>query len=428
MTSKFKKLSLTKQILLGLFLGALFGLAIHFLLPQGNFRDKVLVDGILYIVGNGFLRLIQMIVVPLVFFSIASGAISMGDTGAVGKVGIKTLAFYFLTTAVAIVIALFWGRLINPGSGVDLLSIDASGFEGTEAPNFVETILNIIPSNPIAAMAEGEMLQIIVFAMATGIIVGQLPDKLSLLTRIIEEGNTFVFSLTDKILLLAPYGIFALIARTFAQLGFDSIMPLISYMFAVISGLFLQFGLVYLPLIFLFTRLNVMTFIKKFIPVATFAFSSASSSATIPVSLQATDDMGISRKVSAFSIPLGSTINMDGTAIMLGIAVIFVANLYGIELDMADYINVILTATLTSIGAAGVPGIGAVLLSITFTSVGLPLDGVALIMGIDRLLDMARTVTNVAGDIACTLVISKTENALDLDQYNSTVQVASDEF
>lgn len=426
---KEKKISLTTMIFIGLILGAVTGVLIHYMLPAGQIRDDILVNGIFKFLGSAFIRLLQMLVVPLVFFSLATGALSMGDTVSLGKIGLKTLLLYILTTALAIAIALALASFINPGMGLELSELATKDVEIKEAPSVIDTFLNIIPTNPIEALAKGEMLQIILFALLVGIICAQLPDKLTTFTKFLHEGNDLMMKMTSIVMKFAPIGVFALIAKTFTEFGFETIIPMLSYMGTVLGGLVLQFILVYTPMILLLARLGVGSFFKKIIPPATFGFSSASSNATIPLTLQATDNMGIPRKVSAFTIPLGATINMDGTAIMQGVAVIFIANVSGVKLTMNDFMTVILTATLASVGTAGVPGVGLVTLSMVLSSVNLPVGGIAMIMGIDRILDMARTVTNLVGDMAVTLVVTKQEGMLDIDQYKSDKIVEiSDEF
>lgn len=426
---KKKKISLTALIFIGLIGGIITGIILHYLLPSGQLKDDILVEGVFYMVGSGFMRLLQMLVVPLVFFSLATGALSMGDTASLGKIGIKTVLFYMVTTALAVAIALGLSLIIKPGLGMDLSTVVPAEVSIAEAPSAKDTILNIIPTNPIAALAQGDMLQIILFALLIGIICASMPEKLSTIARLLNEGNDLMMKMTTMVMKVAPFGVFALVARTFAQLGFETFVPMLAYMGSVLGGLALHVVFTYVPLLLIFTRLNPITFFKKILPVITFAFSSASSGATIPISLSSMDDAGVPRKVSAFTIPLGATINMDGTAIMQGCAVIFMSFAYQIPLGFTDYLTVILTATLASVGTAAIPGVGLVTLSMVLVSVGLPVEGIAMIMGIDRILDMARTAVNVTGDSVVTLIAAKTEGLLDIDQYNSTDKVEiSDEF
>lgn len=424
-----KTLTITQKIFIGLGLGILTGILLYYFVPAGVFRDTFLIEGVFYVIGTGFMRLLQMLVVPLVFFSLATGALSMGDTASIGKIGIKTLVFYMFTTSVAIGIALLLSNFIKPGLDMDLTSVETVAVEINEAPSAIDTLLGIIPTNPIEAMAQGNMLGIIFFALLVGLICAMIPEELTLFTRILNEGNSLMMKMTSLVMKVAPFGVFALIARTFSQLGFETFLPMMKYMAAVVGALILHVGFVYIPLLILLARVNPITFVKKFAGPMTFAFSSASSGATIPLTLDAMDEMGVPRKISAFTIPLGATINMDGTAIMQGCAVVFISFAYGIPLSFADFVTVILTATLASVGTAAVPGVGLITLSMVLRSVGLPVEGIAMIMGIDRILDMLRTAVNTTGDATVTMIVAKQDGSLNLDQFNSTIPIVdSDEF
>ena len=426
--NKKKKLGLTSLIFIGLIGGAITGILLHYVVPDGNIKN-FLIEGIFYVLGTGFMRLLQMLVVPLVFFSLSTGALSMGDTASLGKIGVKTLVFYMFTTAVAIALALGLALLIKPGVGMDLSSVETAEVNIANPPSTAETLLNIIPTNPIQALAQGEMLQIILFALLVGVICASMPDKLKTVSRLLNEGNDLMMKMTTIVMKVAPIGVFALIARTFSQLGFDTFLPMIKYMLAVSGGLALHVIVTYIPLLVIFTRLNPLTFLKKVLPSITFAFSSASSGATIPITLNCMDDLGVPRKVSAFTIPLGATINMDGTAIMQGCAVIFMSFAYQIPLEFTDFMTVILTATLASVGTAAIPGVGLVTLSMVLASVGLPVEGIAMIMGIDRILDMARTAVNTTGDSVVTLIVAKQEKLLDENQFHSRQpNITNEEF
>lgn len=426
---KKKKISMTTRIFIGLIGGIITGIILHYFVPAGQIRDDIIIEGAFYMVGSGFMRLLQMLVVPLVFFSLSTGALSMGDTASLGKIGVKTVLFYLYTTALAVAIALGLSLIIKPGMGMDLSTVAQADVSIADAPSAKDTLLDIIPTNPIAALAEGNMLQIILFALLVGVICASMPEKLATISRLLNEGNDLMMKMTTIVMKVAPFGVFALVARTFSQLGFETFGPMLKYMGAVIGGLGLHVVFTYIPLLVVFTRLNPFKFFKKILPVITFAFSSASSGATIPITLASMDDAGVPRKVSAFTIPLGATINMDGTAIMQGCAVIFMSYAYQIPLEFSDFLTVILTATLASVGTAAIPGVGLVTLSMVLVSVGLPVEGIAMIMGIDRILDMARTAVNVTGDAVVTLIAAKTEGLLDIDQYNSTEKAeVSEEF
>lgn len=415
-----KKIGLTTRIFISLLLGAILGVFLHYCVLPNDAVQNILVDGVFYVVGQGFLRLMQMLVVPLVLCSLICGASAIGDTKTLGKVGVRTVVFYIITTALAVAVALTVARIINPGMGMDLNSLQTTETQiATTQTSMVDTLLDIIPKNPIESLATGNMLQIIVFAIIVGIILAKLGDKTQIVHNLFQQGNDIMMEMTMMVMSLAPIGVFCLIARTFSGMGFDAFQPLIKYMFAVMLALVIQCLGVYQILLKLFTGLNPIRFIKKFLPVMGFAFSTATSNATIPLSIDTLErKMGVSRRISSFTIPLGATINMDGTSIMQGVAVVFIAQAYGIALTPMDYVTVIATATLASIGTAGVPSVGLVTLSMVLTSVGLPIEGIGFIMGIDRILDMSRTAVNVTGDAVCTTIVAQQNQALDKEVFN----------
>ena len=420
---KKKKMSLSTQIFIALLTGAILGVVVHYFMPDGYLKDTVIINGILYVVGQGFIRLMQMLVVPLVFCSLVCGSMAIGDTKTLGKVGVKTVVFYFFTTAVAVTVALSIASLINPGRGIQLENVDAGTVASTEATSMVETILNIIPKNPIGSMASGDMLPIIVFALFVGIMLAKLGSSASTVSNFFSQFNDIMMEMTMSVMKIAPIGVFCLIAKTFAGIGFDAFLPMLKYMGSVTLALAVQCFVVYQVLLFIFTRLNPIKFIKKFFPVMTFAFTTATSNATIPVSIDTLEKkIGVSKRISSFTIPLGATVNMDGTSIMQGVAVIFIAQVYGINLSAGDLVTVVITATLASIGTAGVPSVGLVTLSLVLSSVGLPTEGIALIMGIDRILDMMRTAVNITGDAVCTTVVSYQEKSLDKEVFNKSIK------
>lgn len=417
---KKKSMGLSTKIFVALIVGALLGVAIYYFVPAGYVRDTIIIEGIFYVIGQGFIRLMQMLVVPLVFCSLVCGSMAIGDTKTLGKVGVKTVLFYLFTTAVAVVIALATAYVINPGIGLDMESVQTAEVAATATDtNLVDTILNIIPKNPIESMASGDMLPIIVFALFVGVMLAKLGSKASTVANFFSEFNDVMMEMTMAIMKIAPIGVFCLIARTFATLGFSAFKPMIKYMGSVTIALFIQCFIIYQILLFVFTRLNPMKFIKKFAPVMGFAFSTATSNATIPMSIDTLHKkMGVSKQISSFTIPLGATVNMDGTSIMQGVAVVFIAQAYGINLTPANLATVVVTATLASIGTAGVPSVGLVTLSMVLASVGLPVEGIALIMGIDRILDMMRTAVNITGDAVCTTIIADQEKVLNREVFN----------
>lgn len=421
-TKTKKKMGLTTKIFVALILGAILGMILHYAVPAGNIKDNILVEGILYVIGQGFIRLMKMLVVPLVFCSIVCGSMSIGDTKKLGTVGVRTLAFYLATTALAITVALTMGNILNPGVGLDMgaISSNATEVQAMEATSVSQTLLNIIPDNPIGSLANGNMLQIIVFALIVGIILAKLGEKTETVGNFFSQFNDVMMEMTMMVMSLAPIGVFCLISRTFAGIGFSAFLPLAKYMVGVLLALCVQCFIVYLGLLKIFTGLNPVKFIRNFFPVMAFAFSTATSNATIPMSIDTlAKKMGVSKRISSFTVPLGATINMDGTAIMQGVAVVFAAQAFGIVLTPMDYVTVIGTATLASIGTAGVPSVGLVTLTMVFNSVGLPVEAIGLIMGIDRILDMARTAVNITGDAVCTTIVAHQNNAIDREVFKN---------
>ena len=415
-----KKLSLSTIIFIALLTGAIFGILIHYFIPEGYFRDTILINGILYVLGNGFIRLMQMLVVPLVFCSLVCGAMAIGDTKTLGTVGVKTIIFYLITTALAVCLALSVASLINPGLGMHETVSDTSAAVETSTINFADTLLNIIPKNIFNSLANGDMLPVIVFALFIGILLASMGNRVSTVANFFSQFNDIMMEMTTAVMKVAPVGVFCLIAKTFAGIGFDAFVPMLKYMGSVILALALQCFVVYQVLLFLFTRLNPFRFIRKFFPVMTFAFSTSTSNATIPLSIDTLfKKIGVSKRISSFTIPLGATINMDGTSIMQGVAVIFIAQAYGIDLTPSALATVVATATVASIGTAGVPSVGLVTLSMVLTSVGLPTEGIALIMGIDRILDMLRTAVNITGDAVCTTIIARQQGAFKKEVFDA---------
>lgn len=419
-TKKKKKLSDTGKILLGLIFGAVFGIILNYLVPDSSIKNDVVINGVLYVIGNGFLKLMKMLVVPLVFTSLICGAAAIGDTKTLGKVGVKTIALYICTTALAVSVAIGVANLIRPGIGLNMSEIQAGDAVTTTTTQtgMADTLLDIIPDNPFGSLANGTMLQIIVFALIVGILIAKMGERAELLFNFASQCNDLMMEMTMFVMKAAPIGVFCLIAKTFSGLGLDAIIPLLKYVISVIAALAVQCFGVYMLLLFGFTRLNPVRFFKKFLPVFGFAFSTATSNATIPLSIETLEDkMGVSRRISSFTIPLGATINMDGTSIMQGVAVVFASQAYGIHLGLNGYLTVIATATLASIGTAGVPSVGLITLSMVFQSVGLPIEAIALIMGIDRILDMIRTAVNVTGDAVCTTIVAFQNKALDIERF-----------
>ncbi|BET27569.1 Na+/H+-dicarboxylate symporter [Limnobacter thiooxidans] len=420
-------MTLTVKVILGMVLGIVVGLAINFsgLNAEGSFVQKFVTSGLFHIVGKMFINALNMLVVPLVLFSLICGVCGIGDIKLLGKIGTKSFGFYMLTTAVAIASAILIAVGLGIGEGMNARS--SAEFSAREAPALSDVLINIIPTNPINAMAQGEMLSIIFFAILLGVSLLLVGKKARKVIDLIEILNEAMMKMVSIIMALAPYAVFCLLAKAMAELGVELFAQLIG--FVLVAGGVMLLHLFVTLLIFLkvFSGLNPVTFMKKIRNVQVFAFSTSSSNATIPVTLRTvTERMGVNNSVASFTVPFGATINMDGTAIMQGVATVFIANLYGVELGMTGYLTVIMMSVLASIGTAGVPGAGLIMLSMVFAQVGLPLEGIGLILGVDRLLDMLRTAVNVSGDAVVSLIVAKSEGKLDEAVYNDQALESSD--
>lgn len=397
-------------------LALLFGLALKFSLAPDSAIATHVIHGGFNAVGQIFIRSLQLLVIPLVFVSLVCGTSSLTDLKQLGRIGGKTMGLYMLTTAAAITLAVVFALLISPGSGVQMTGGD---FEAKAAPPLWDTFINIMPKNPIEAMAEGNMLQVILFSILLGIAISQSGESGKRLNAFFEDMNVVILKLVHLLVLLAPYGVFCLLTRVTYELGFDAIASLAKYFGVVLFTLLVQLLLVYPALVTMFARANPVTFLSKMKEAWIFAFSTASSNATLPITLSTVrEKMGVSNRIASFSVPLGATINMDGTAIMQGVATVFIAQVYGIDLSLNQILMVITTATLASIGTAGVPGVGLIMLTLVLQQVGLPIEGIAMIIGIDRLLDMTRTAVNITGDAAVACVVANSENEWDRQVFN----------
>lgn len=419
-----KKMGLTGRIVTGMLLGMLTGIILNLIVTEDSWLQFLLIDGVFRVAGEFFITSLMMLVVPLVFVSLVVGTCSLSDPKQLGRLGGKALGMYLITTAIAITLALSVATLIKPGSSANLTPEEDVAFEAEEAPSFVDVLIDMVPSNPINAMAEGNMLQIIVFALLFGIAMALSGRPGEQLKGFFENVNEVIMKLVMLLMQVAPYGVFALMARIFADLGWGEILQGLAVYFSTVLFVLLFHGFVIYPAILtLLTRLNPRIFLRKMFSAQVFAFSIASSNASIPVTMRtANQRLGVKNTVSSFTVPLGATINMDGTAIMQGVATVFIANLYGIDLVMTDYLLVVATATLASIGTAGVPGVGLIMLAMVLQQVGLPVEGIALIIGIDRLLDMTRTAVNITGDCMVTTVIGRSEGQFDEEVYNQRDQ------
>jgi len=418
-------MNLTSRIILAMLLATIGGISLKFFNDGGylgSFAELILVDffteGVLDIIGQIFIASLRLVIVPLVFFSLVCGVVSISSTSRLGSISIKTLSLYLLTTAIAISVALAFALLFNPGVGIDLAL--PTSFESASAPSLKEVLINIFPTNPVAAMAEGNMLQIIVFSLLFGIALKSLGSAGESLKRSFEVLNELMINLVKMLIELAPYGIFALLFSLFAVQGFGMIGDLAKYFFLLVFVLIFHAFFTYGSLLSILGRVNPALFFTKVRSLAVFAFSTSSSSATMPITLDTVkNQLGVRPSIGSFTVPLGATINMDGTAIMQGIATVFISQAYNIDLTMIDYLMVILTATLASIGTAGVPGVGLIMLAMVLEQVGLPVEGIALIIGVDRLLDMTRTAVNVCGDAMVSCVVAISEDEFDSEIFSS---------
>ncbi len=426
-----KKMNITTLILMwmviGLIVGILLNLFINGISIKGfliqfpsslsNFINKVFVGGIFHIGGKMFINSLKMLVVPLVTFSLIGGVLGIGDIKTLGRVGIKTLVLYLITTGVAITIGLIIAIGVGPGKGFELTS-DVT-FTAKEAPTLSEVIINLVPSNPVSAYANAEMLQIIFFTILFGVCLLMVGERGKPIGKFSLIMNDIIMKIVDVVMMFAPIGVFCLMAKTFSEEGFGLIKPMAKYFFVVIGALMVHFVVTMSCIVKFLANLNPLTFFKKMRAAQITAFSTSSSNATIPTTLRCVEKkLGVDNSIASFTIPFGATINMDGTAIMQGVATIFIANVYGIELGITQYLMVIAMAILASIGTAGVPGVGLIMLAMVFDQVGLPVAGIGLILGVDRLLDMTRTAVNITGDAAVTCVVAKGEGKLNMKTFN----------
>ncbi|MEA1954677.1 MAG: dicarboxylate/amino acid:cation symporter [Campylobacterota bacterium] len=413
-------MSLTTKVLWSMLFGIIVGLVINMsgLNTEGSFVNQYVVGGLFYIIGKMFVTALKMLVVPLVFFSLISGVLGIGDVRKLGSVGLKSFGLYMLTTAVAIATAISLAIIVAPGSGANGTT-DAT-FTAKDAPPLSDVLINIIPDNVLSAFASGNMLQIIFFSILLGISLLMVGKKAQGIAEGVEIMNEAMMNMVNIVMSVAPIAVFALLAKAISELGLDLLLSLGGYVLVLVAALMLHLFGTLMIILKLFSGLSPKRFLQKIRDAQVFAFSTASSNATIPVTLRTvTKRMGVDNSVASFTVPFGATINMDGTAIMQGVATVFIANVYGVELGLSGYLTVILMSVLASIGTAGVPGVGLIMLSMVFVQVGLPVEGIGLILGVDRLLDMIRTSVNVTGDAVVTCVVAKSEKELEINTFNN---------
>jgi Na+/H+-dicarboxylate symporter len=407
--------NLTRNILIGMGLGIILGSIVHSLdLAEGNPMDVYLIDGLFDLGGQIFVLSLKLLVVPLVFVSLVCGASNLGAGSSMGRIGLKTITLYLFSTAIAISIALIVASIVDPGVGINLPT--TAEYVVKQAPSLKQVLVNIFPSNPIKAMSEGNMLQVIVFAILVGIAITKSGDQGLRVKAHLDDWNEIIMRLVMMLMSVAPIGVFCLLISLFSNMGFTAISDLIKYFLTVVAVLAIHYLVTYGLMIKFMAKLDPLAFFKKMGPVMAYAFSTSSSNATLPMTLSTVEKkIGVKNEVASFTVPLGATINMDGTAIMQGVATVFIAQAFNQDIGFAGYVMVILTATLASIGTAGVPGVGLIMLALVLQQVGLPVEGIALIIGVDRLLDMMRT-----GDATVSAIVARSEDKFDLDVFEST--------
>lgn len=421
-------MSLTVKVLLGMLLGIAVGLTINILglNSSGSWINSYLTNGLFHVVGKMFVNALKMLVVPLVFFSLICGVCGIGDIKLLGRIGSKAFVLYIITTAIAIASALIIAAGFGIGQGMNAVS--EAVFTGKDAPPLTDVIIGIIPTNPIDAMARGDMLPVIFFAILFGVSILLVGRKATNVVDFIEILNEVMMKMVTVVMSVAPYAVFCLIAKAMADLGLELLGQLLGYVLVLIAVLLFHLFVTLQLVLKLLSGLSPFVFLKKIRNAQIFAFSTSSSNATIPVTLRTvTERMGVKNSVASFTVPFGATINMDGTAIMQGVATVFIANIYNVELGMSGYLTVIIMSVLASIGTAGVPGVGLIMLSMVFAQVGLPIEGIGLILGVDRLLDMIRTAVNISGDAVVSVVVAKSEGQLDTNVYNDPLAGALDD-
>ncbi|ANG64660.1 sodium:dicarboxylate symporter [Marinobacterium aestuarii] len=402
----WKKLHIWQKVMIGLVLGTITGVIL------GESAT------VLQPIGKAFIASIKMLVVPLIFVSLVCGVTAVKDVTRMGRIGVKTFVTYIVTTSLAIPIGLALAIWLEPGKGMDLGH--ATSIEVSAAPSIIDTLLGIIPTNPFAAFATGNVLQIILFAILLGIAINLVGEKAEPVRKMFDSFADVMYKLTDIVISFAPFGVFALIATTAGTYGLEVLLPLGKVILGVYLGCIIHAVVTLGGGLALLTRLNPIQFFKGIFEAQLVAFSTTTAAGTLPVTMAcARQNLGVSKDIASFVLPVGTTINLDGTALYQALTAVFIAQAYGIDLGMTEYVMILLTAVLASIGTASVPGGGLIVLSLVLTSVGLPLEGIALVAGIDRILDMARTTINVTGDAAVAVFIAHSEGELDKDIYNN---------
>ena len=406
-------MSFTKKIIVSMILGIIFGVLINLIDISQSSTHSIVIDG-LDLVSHLFLSALKLIIIPLIFFSIVCGIVSLSEDVSISRLGIKTISLYLVTTIIAISLGLLFASLISyePVLVTDLNS--EINVKDIKSEN------NFFPNNIFKSMVDGNIIHLLIFSILIGISASRIKEKIKTFIKYIHEFNEVINELVRIIISFTPLAVFCILSKTFATQGLDTLMPLMGYFMTVVAVLLLHFFITFSLLLKIFTRLDPIIFYRNIKDVLVFTFSTSSSSASIPFTLKtANEKCGVDKSISTFSIPLGATINMDGTAIMQGCATFFLASLYGIDLGINEILTIVITATIASIGTAGIPSAGIIMLTVIFTQIGIPLEGITLLLGVDRLLDMMRTSVNVSGDLCISCIVASSENKLDHNTFKS---------
>ena len=405
-------MSFTKKIVLAMIFGVILGVILN-LSNQDGFITNFIIANVLSVVSDLFLSALKLIIIPLIFFSIVCGILSLSDDVSLSRLGIKTLSLYILTTVIAISLGLLFSSFVN-------YEPIFSSYENISPVDTIESKVNVFPDNIFRSLTEGNIIHLLVFSVLIGISASRIKNKIHTFIKYFHDFNDVINELVKIIISFTPIAVFCILSKTFATQGLETLMPLMGYFLTVVIVLLIHFFVTFPLLLKFFTRLSPSVFFKNIRDVIVFSFSTSSSSASIPFTLKTAEEKcGIDKSIGTFTIPLGATINMDGTAIMQGCATFFLASLYGIDLGFFEIITIVATATIASVGTAGIPSAGIIMLTIIFTQIGIPLEGITLLLGVDRLLDMMRTSVNVSGDLCISCIVASSENKIDSDVYKS---------
>ena len=406
-------MSFTKKIIVAMILGITTGVFLNIFSYDTSLSDFIVIN-FFNIVSDLFISALKLVIIPLIFFSIVCGIISLSDDTSLSRLGIKTLSLYLFTTIIAISLGLLFSSFI------DYEPILLSNLETNVSIDNIKTESNIFPTNIFQSLSDGNIIHLLIFSVLIGIAASKVKDNAKTFINYFHEFNTVINELVKIIISFTPIAVYCILSKTFATQGLETLTPLMGYFFTVVFVLLIHFFITFSLLLKTFTNLNPKQFFINIKEVIVFTFSTSSSSASIPFTLKAaTEKCGINKSISSFTIPLGATINMDGTAIMQGCATFFLASLYGIDLGMSEILTIVVTATIASIGTAGIPSAGIIMLTVIFTQIGIPLEGITLLLGVDRLLDMMRTSINVSGDLCISCIVASSENRIDETIYKS---------